>query len=423
LTNVPLAIGDWRRNVAQAPKIRLRNRFFEQTPDPEHGPVSLLARPGLRRFVSGMGTGPVRGTFSEPGAFGDNLFAVSGDNLFRIDDNGTPENLGVISTGGTAAVRFCATPNLGTVGEYLFFAEGGVLWVYMEDGQALGQLQASGAIANGDVVEIDGVYYEFTNGSVDAGTPAGTVGNPWLVNFTGLNATSFDALFAAINDSGVEGTDYSTALVANANVQAYSSATNDLFVYARVAGAAGNAITTSETGANLSWGGATLSGGGDDMLRQVPTPDSVGIKAVAQIAGYVLLVVSEGEGQNGRYYWLEPGELEIDPLNFATAEKAPDPCFSARVIGDQFWLLGSSSVEPWYLTGQDAAPFARQQSRVFERGIWEGSDVQLKDVVIVVDALDGVVYVIGGGGPQRVSNHAIEEAVRKAMAIQRKEGF
>lgn len=423
MTNVPLAVGDWDRDVAQAPAIRLKNRYFEQTPDPEHGPVSLIARPALRRFVSGMGTGPVRGLYSEQGTFADNLFAVSGDNLYRVDALGAASDLGAISSGGTASVRFAATPNLSPTPEYLFLAEGGVLWVFIEDGQALGLLQASGNLANGDVVEVGGIYYEFTNGSVDAGTPDGSLSDPWLVNFTGVNSTDLETLYHAINDTGVDGTDYSTALDEHPTALAYSVAANDLFVAARELGTNGNAITTTETGANMAWGSATLTGGGDDMLRQVNTPDSVGIAAVAQIAGYVLCICAQGEGVNGRYYWIEPGEIEINALNFATAERAPDPCHSARVIGDQFWLLGTSSLEPWYLTGLDAAPFARQQSRVFDRGVWEGSDVQVKDIVLLVDQTDGTVYAVGGQGPVRVSTHSVEERVREAMATQRQKGF
>lgn len=422
MTEVMLATGDWQRNLAQAPSIPLINRYFERTPDPVHGQVSLIARPGLRRIVWDMGEGPIRGTYSEPGTFSDCLFAVSGDNLYRVSVSGIVTLIGGISTGNPNSVRFAATPNLSPTPEFLFLTDGGVLWLYMEEGQSLGQLQATGAIANNDQVVIDGVYYKFTNGSVDAGTPAGTAGNPWLVKFVGQNALDLQALFDAINDSGVSGTDYSTALTEHATVQAYTVAPNDLYIVARVIGVEGDAITTTETGANLAWGGATLSGGGDPMLRQVPTPDDVEITAVAQIAGYVIAVVGEGAGQNGRFYWIDPGQTVIDPLDFATAERAPDACHSVRTVGDQFWLLGNSSVEPWYLTGSGEAPFARQQSRVFDRGVWEGTDVQLKDAVVVADRVDGVVYALTGGGPQRISNNAIEEAVRKAMAAQKREG-
>lgn len=421
MTAIQLGLSDWRREVAQAPSTLVINRYFERTPDPQQGPVSLIARPGLAQLVT-IGDGPNRGIYSQPGTFADDLFAVSGDDLWRIDGDTGTTNLGAISTGGQGQVSMVATGDLDTIGAFLFIAEGEVLWVYTENGSALGQLEASGAIANGDTVTIGSVVYEFTNGSVDAGTPDGTLANPWLVKHTGVNSTDLGALYAAINDSGVAGTDYSTALTEHPLVQAYSVSTNDLFVTAKEVGVDGNTIATTETGANLAWTAVTLTGGGSDMLRQVPTPDDVGIIAVASIAGYVLLVCAQGEGVNGRYYWLEPGELVVDPLNFATAERAPDPLFSARVIGDQFWLLGQSSVEPWYLTGQDAAPFARQQSRVFDRGVWQGSDVQVKDVVVLVDATDGAVYAIGGQGPQRISNSSIEERIRRAMAIQIQQG-
>lgn len=419
MTRIPLGLTDWRRDFA--PQAKLVNRYFERTPDPQHGPVSLPARHGLKAFVS-IGDGPIRGIYSEPGTFADDLFAVSGDALYRVTGDGSTSDLGDISTGGQAQVSMTATPDLGTVPSFLFIAEGGVLWVYTENGNAIGQLEASGAIANSDTVVIDGVYYQFTNGSVDTGSPAGTSGNPWLVDLGSSNAEALGNLFKAINDSGTGGTEYSTALTAHSTVEATAYAANDLFVAARVLGTDGNSIAVSETGANLAWTAANLAGGGSAMLRQIPTPDDVGIVAVAYIAGYVLLVCAQGSGVNGRYYWLEPGELIIDPLNFATAERAPDPLYSARVVGDQFWLLGSSSVEPWYLTGQDAAPFARQQARVFDRGVWEGTDVQVKDVVVLVDATDGAVYAITGAGPQRISDNSVEERIRVAMATQTQQG-
>lgn len=421
MTTIQLGLTDHRRTVAGALSVPVLNRYFEQTPDPTHGPVSLIARPGLKKFVS-IGTGPIRGIYSEPGTFNDDLFAVSGDNLYRVTGAGTTSDLGAIATSGTGNVSMAATPDLGTVPSYLFIAEGGVLYVFTTNGHALGLLEASGAIANSDTVVIDGVYYQFTNGSVDTGTPAGTSGSPWLVNFTGSNAVDMGNLFKAINDSGTEGTDYSTALTAHATVEATAWDANNLYVSARSPGTAGNSIAVSETGANLAWTAANLAGGGSNMLRQVPTPDDVGIVSVDYIAGYVICVCAQGAGVNGRYYWLEPGEITFDALNFATAERAPDPLYSVRVIGDQFWLLGSSSVEPWYLTGQDAAPFARQSARVFDRGVWEGTDLQVKDVVVLVDATDGAVYAVTGNGPQRISTPSIEERIRRAIATQTQQG-
>lgn len=417
MSTIPLGISDWKRPDAKATGNRVLNRFFEKTPDPEHGPVSFIARPGLRRFVS-VGEGPIRATFSEPGTFGDDLFAVSGNFLWRITRYGQTDNKGAISNGGLGFVSMASTPLLGTTPEYLFLTEGGVLWLYTENGEATGQLEATGPISNGDTVVIDGVYYQFTNTGVDTGSPDGSSSNPWLVNFVGNNDTDLRALFDAINDSGTAGTDYSTTLTANTNVRAHAVAANDLYVSAREVGTAGNTIAVSETGVNLAWTSATLEGGGTDQLRQVPTPDDVGIVSVGYIAGYVICVVAQGEGLNGRFYWIDPGTREIDPLDFATAERSPDPAWSVRTVGDQFWLLGASTVEPWYLTGQGAAPFARQQARVFDRGVWQGTDVQVKDEVVIVDNTDGRVYALGGQGPRPISDSSIEERIRKAMAKQ-----
>ena len=44
--------------------------------------------------------------------------------------------------------------------------------------------------------------------------------------------------------------------------------------------------------------------------------------------------VVQGADKNGRFYWIEPGEHVIDPLNFATAERLPDPVLSVRAVGD-----------------------------------------------------------------------------------------
>lgn len=149
-------------------------------------------------------------------------------------------------------------------------------------------------------------------------------------------------------------------------------------------------------------------------VTTVATPDDIGIISVAVIASYIIAVCSPGEGYNGRFYWIEPAETTIDPINFATAERTPDTVVSVRVVGDQFWLLGLNSTEVWYPTGDFDTPFVRTQGRVFDRGVWEGSDVQIKDSVMLVDN-DGVVYQIINGAPQRVSNNAMEERIRKAI--------
>jgi hypothetical protein len=361
--------------------------------------------------------------FDEPGVFDGDLFVVSDDGLFRVRaSDGVPVYLGTIG-GGTGDVSFAATAPIGDEPAHLFIAEGGVLWLYMETAQATGVLEASGVTANNDTIRIGDVYYKLTTGSVDTGTPDGTSGSPWLVACTTTAATDLGTLYKAINGSGTPGTDYSTDLVRHADVTATGVTSTTLTITANAQGPSGNSIVTTETGTNLSWtNGGTMSGGGITPLSQVATPDDVGAISVAHINSYVIVVPVQAEdiGTVGRFYWIKPGEITIDPMDFATAERAPDKLHQVRVYGDLFWLAGQKTVEPWQTIGDLNAPMRRYQGILYDRGSWEGTVVQVKDSLILVDEDGGVFQV--AGGQQRISTPAVEELIRRAIQLQANTG-
>lgn len=417
MVNIPLGTSDFRRGVGKSPFIKVRNRYFEQNPTNLVEGSALLARPALQRWLT-VGDGPNRGgPYSQPGSFNDALFLISDRTLYKV---GTDFSVTLIGNSffndgdDTFRAIFAATAAIGSTPERLFIADGKQLKVYQPDTFARGELLTTAGIANNDVVRIGSVYYRFTNGSVNSGTPAGTVGNPWLVAHVADTRTNLENLLAAVNASGVAGTTYSTALTANASAVAESTTAVSLFVRASVIGTAGNSVVTTTTITGGSWTAGTLVNGVDDGLSIVDVPEGLAAISVAFIAGYVIVVPAPREGFKGRFYWIEPGEVTIDPINFATAERSPDPLVAVRTVGDQFALFGTNSTEMWYPTGDVLAPFARSQSRVFERGLWQGSDVQIKDTLVMMDT-DGTVYRIDGNGPQRISDNSIEERTRLAI--------
>lgn len=409
MTHIGLAIGDWTRDVAKQAQVPLLNRFFEQDPVPLDGEAALLARPGLRYWVT-AGSGPIRGMFQQKGMFGDSLMVVSGNSLYKVQPDESVILLGTGIAGDVnAVVPMCCTD------EYLFIADGTNLWIYTDTDAARGTLTVTSTISNGEQVVIGSTYYQFVSGSVDAGTPAGTSSHPWLVAIGSSISDALANLANAIDGSGVGGTDYSTALTGHTSVEVENLTSSTLQITAQVVGTAGNSIATTETLANGSWGGATLSGGGASSLATVAMPDDVGAVWVDTIASFVIVVVAQGFGENGRFYWLEPGSNSIDPLDFATAERAPDALYSVLTVGDQFYLFGSSTTEIWYPTGDSTAPFQRIQGRLFDNGIWSGTAVLIGDTLMVTDR-DGKVWMIGNDGMGPVSNHGIEERIREAMA-------
>lgn len=116
---------------------------------------------------------------------------------------------------------------------------------------ATGTLTFTGQPANGDTVTIGAKTYTFQTvlTNVDGNV------------FIGANlAASISNLAAAITLGAGSGTAYAAATTLNTDVTATAGATT-LVITAKVGGTSGNSITTTETSANASWGGATMSGG------------------------------------------------------------------------------------------------------------------------------------------------------------------
>lgn len=418
MQDLPIFPSDYKRLVAKEAQIPLLNRFAEYNPSLNDSQVSLISRPGLRKFLE-IGTGHVRKVFNEPGAFNGDAFAVSGNNLYRISSTtGAASDLGAISTSAVGDVSMAATSPIGTATpSYLFIAEGQVLWYYTDNGHARAHLDTSGDFSATETVELQGVYYRFTAGSVDAGTPDGSSGNPWLVDLGANRAASITNLFNAVGNRGVAGTNYSTNLTAHPFVEPLSYSSTDVYFQAIEPGTAGNAFTSTETCANAAFDSATFTGGGTDQLSQISLPDDAGAISVAHINSFVIVVPVQSDtlGTVGRFYWIQPGETTVDPLDFATAERSPDRINQVITFSDMFWLFGDTTTEPWVTTGSPDAPMQRFQGIIFDRGAWEGTAVKIRDSMIVVDE-EGAVFLINNG-QRRISNPSIEERIR--LAIQR----
>lgn len=408
--DVALGRADYHRSVPKEARVETRNRYFEQNPVLTGNTTALISRPGLRRWLS-VGLGPVRGVYSQPGSFNDALFIVSGTEWWRVDKDGTTAMIQNGLLPGDGSTSMAGTGTIGATPEYMYLADGRNLFVYTEDGFAKGTI--SGVPAAADVVRAGTMYYKFTAGSVDAGTPAGTLVDPWLVDLGTDTAVAWQNLGDAFTASGIAGTQYSTTLTSNPDIVV--SAISSSLVVARAAapGADGNGVITTETGAGIAWTAGTLTGGGTPGVSIVKTPNDVGIISLGYSASYIVAVPAQGEGINGRFFWIPPGETTIDPLDFATAERAPDPIFDVVVFGDQFWLPGSNTTEVWYFTGNIDSPVLRLQGVTFDRGSWEGTAVHVKESMIITDS-DGGVFQISGG-LKRISNPSIEERIRQAI--------
>lgn len=157
---------------------------------------------------------------------------------------------------------------------------------------------------------------------------------------------------------------------------------------------------------------------GTAALASIATPDGIPIISLDVFNDYVLCV----QNNSDRFYWIQPGAITIDPLDFATAERFPDKIFQVRVVGDEFWLLGESSIEVWRATGDGDAPFQRIEGRAFNFGIFDGTAVRMDDTSVITISGVGTAYQIAGN-PSPIGNPAIAEKLRDAILDAKNAGF
>lgn len=167
------------------------------------------------------------------------------------------------------------------------------------DVAASGTLTFSGNAANNNTVVIDGKTYTFKTTLTDV---------DGYVKIGEDAAESIENLVAAIKkDPAFSSFKYAASTVVHPTVDYTSSDATTLVVTAKEAGTDGNSITTSKTGANLSWGGATLAGGAvnnvDGAVKVGATTaesvtnliDAVNLNPATAGIGYAALTVAQPE--------------------------------------------------------------------------------------------------------------------------------
>lgn len=157
----------------------------------------------------------------------------------------------------------------------------------------------------------------------------------------------------------------------------------------------------------------TLSGGvlkfwNGAVYTAIPVPVGFVAVDIDTINGFVIVAMA-----SGRYYWIQPGATVIAALDFATAESSPDGLVAVRRVGNEFWLFGGVSIEPWQPTGGADAPFQLATGRVYSRGCASAASVRRFDNSVIWVGEDGNVYR-GDSTPVKISDHGVDERVRLA---------
>lgn len=152
------------------------------------------------------------------------------------------------------------------------------------------------------------------------------------------------------------------------------------------------------------------------IITQVNMPDGLPVGSIVYIDNFFFLSIADSQ----LFYWIQPGGVDPDALDFASAERMPDNIVSVCVVGDELWFIGTESIEVWALSGDPDAPFNRVPGRAYMFGALNNHtlvNTSSKGYPCIIWVTDRRIVALGQGSPQRISNDSIDEVLRTATNL------
>ncbi|MGB1214611.1 MAG: hypothetical protein ACPG4X_14700 [Pikeienuella sp.] len=103
--------------------------------------------------------------------------------------------------------------------------------------------------------------------------------------------------------------------------------------------------------------------------------------------------------------------LSITATDFADAEGSPDEVVAVYSDHREVWVFGEETIEVYYNSGNNDFPFERISGTFIERGCAAAFSIADEDNTLFWLGDDKIVYRAQGYSPQRISTHAIENAI------------
>lgn len=148
-----------------------------------------------------------------------------------------------------------------------------------------------------------------------------------------------------------------------------------------------------------------------NVFAQITDPDFPDADRIAFQDGYFIV----NDGDTGSFFITNLYGTAVNPLDFATAEGAPDPLISLICDHRELWLFGDESTEVWFNSGATAFPFERINGSFIEMGCAAAHSVAKADNSVFWLSQDkrGQGHVVRAQGyqPQIVSTRAVEFAI------------
>lgn len=149
-------------------------------------------------------------------------------------------------------------------------------------------------------------------------------------------------------------------------------------------------------------------------IAPIEDPAFLGATSVDVIDGFIIF---NQLGTKNFQSTLANQVLPLDPLYIAAKNNYPDPLQYLHVVNHEIMLLGRLKTERWYDSGNAQFPFEEFPGTYIEHGTVAPYSVAQADKNLFWLSQDlqgiGMVLKVQGYQVERISNHALEVAIRK----------
>jgi hypothetical protein len=158
-------------------------------------------------------------------------------------------------------------------------------------------------------------------------------------------------------------------------------------------------------------------------VTQIVDVDFTGADRVDYIDGYFVF----NKPGTQQFQITQLFTTSVDPLDFASAEGAPDLLISLLCDHREIWLFGETTTEVFFNSGNADFPFQRIQGAFIQQGCAaKNSPARFAGGVAWITQNEqgqGMVVKSAGYQPQRISTHAVELAIGRYARIDDAIGF
>jgi len=163
----------------------------------------------------------------------------------------------------------------------------------------------------------------------------------------------------------------------------------------------GTSIVIVADGVAYEWNGSSLTTGTDGDFETPQTVTVINNQAIY-------------DGDNGRFTISDVGlPLQINALNFGTAESKADALIRPFALGTIVFMFGTKTIEQWWNNGTGTPPFTRIEDGTIRVGLGAQNTVAADDQVLYFFADDNQVYSLNGSIPTPLLPLTIVREIRK----------